>query len=49
MLYFFGERIDKIGPDKYRLVNGRLTTCVQATPRWELEARRRYWSKTGMP
>jgi hypothetical protein len=36
--YFFGERIDKIGPDKYRLVNGRLTTCVQATPRWELEA-----------
>lgn len=35
--YFYGEEIDKIGPDKYRLKNGRFTTCVQPTPRWEFE------------
>jgi LPS-assembly protein len=36
--YFFAERIDKIGVDRYRMTNGRLTTCVQATPRWEFES-----------
>ncbi|MBP8275035.1 MAG: LPS-assembly protein LptD [Acidobacteria bacterium] len=36
--YFFGERIDKIGVDTYRLTNGRFTTCVQATPRWEFQS-----------
>ncbi|HVU13904.1 MAG TPA: putative LPS assembly protein LptD, partial [Phototrophicaceae bacterium] len=35
--YFYGERVEKIGPDKYRLVHGTFTTCVQPTPRWEFE------------
>ena len=34
--YFYGEKVEKIGRDKYRLTNGRFTTCVQPTPRWEL-------------
>lgn len=38
--YFFGERIDKTGPDTYRFSNGTFTTCVQPTPRWELSATR---------
>jgi LPS-assembly protein len=36
--YFYGERIEKNGRDKYKLFNGRFTTCVQPTPRWELVA-----------
>ena len=36
--YFYGERIDKTGPETYRFVNGTFTTCVQPTPRWELRA-----------
>ena len=36
--YFYGEKIEKIGKDKYRLTNGRFTTCVQPTPRWEFES-----------
>ena len=35
-IYFHGEVIEKIGPDKYRLRNGAFTTCVQPTPRWEI-------------
>ena len=34
--YFYGESIEKIGPDKYRINRGGFTTCVQPTPRWEL-------------
>lgn len=34
--YFYGEVIEKIGPDKYRFTNGVFTTCVQPTPRWDL-------------
>ena len=33
--YFYGEKIEKIGPSKYRIVKGGFTTCVQPTPRWE--------------
>lgn len=36
--YFFGETIDKIGPEKYRVSKGGFTTCVQPTPRWEFVA-----------
>lgn len=36
--FFYGERIEIIGPQKYRLINGRFTTCVQPTPRWEVKA-----------
>ena len=35
-VYFYGERIDKIGEDKYRITKGGFTTCVQPTPRWEI-------------
>lgn len=36
--YFYGEKLEKIGPEKYRLINGTFTTCVQPTPRWDLSA-----------
>ncbi len=35
-IYFRGEQIEKIGPDKYRIRRGAFTTCVQPTPRWEI-------------
>jgi LPS-assembly protein len=35
-VYFYGETIEKIGPDKYRIKKGWFTTCVQPTPRWEI-------------
>ena len=35
---FFGEKIEKIGPKKYRITNGGFSTCVQPTPRWDLHA-----------
>jgi LPS-assembly protein len=34
--YFRGEEIHKLGPDKYKIVHGAFTTCVQPTPRWEM-------------
>ena len=33
---FWGEEIHKLGPKKYRIVDGGFTTCVQPTPRWEV-------------
>jgi LPS-assembly protein len=36
--YFYGETIEKIGLDKYRITKGGFTTCVQPTPRWEVTA-----------
>ena len=38
VVYFFGEKIEKIGPKKYRITNGGFSTCVQPTPRWDLHA-----------
>ena len=35
-VYFYGNEIEKIGPDKYRISKGWFTTCVQPTPRWEI-------------
>jgi LPS-assembly protein len=35
-VYFWGETIEKIGEDKYRIINGSFTTCVQPTPRWDI-------------
>jgi LPS-assembly protein len=32
---FRGKEIHKIGPKKYRIVEGAFTTCVQPTPRWQ--------------
>jgi LPS-assembly protein len=34
--YFYGQTIEKIGPQKYRITRGGFTTCVQPTPRWEV-------------
>jgi LPS-assembly protein len=33
---FRGKEVHKIGPKKYRIVDGAFTTCVQPTPRWEI-------------
>jgi lipopolysaccharide assembly outer membrane protein LptD (OstA) len=35
-VYFYGEKIEKLGTDKYRITKGWFTTCVQPTPRWEI-------------
>jgi LPS-assembly protein len=35
-IMFFGERIEKIGDERYRITNGSFTTCVQPTPRWDV-------------
>jgi lipopolysaccharide assembly outer membrane protein LptD (OstA) len=35
-IMFYGELIEKIGEDKYRITNGSFTTCVQPTPRWDI-------------
>jgi LPS-assembly protein len=37
-VYFFGEKIEKLGTKKYRISNGGFSTCVQPTPRWDLSA-----------
>ncbi len=34
--YFWGKAIEKLGAKKYRITQGGFTTCVQATPRWEV-------------
>jgi LPS-assembly protein len=34
--YFFGETIEKIGPQTYKITKGGFTTCVQPTPRWQM-------------
>ncbi|MFN8062061.1 MAG: putative LPS assembly protein LptD [Vicinamibacterales bacterium] len=36
--YFYGETIEKLGPEKYKITRGGFTTCVQPTPRWEITA-----------
>jgi LPS-assembly protein len=35
-VYFYGEVIEKIDVDKYKITKGAFTTCVQPTPRWEI-------------
>ena len=35
-VYFYGQTIEKLGVDKYRISKGWFTTCVQPTPRWEI-------------
>jgi len=37
-VYFFGDTIEKVGPKKYKITKGGFTTCVQPTPRWNLNA-----------
>ena len=38
IVMFFGEKIEKIGPKKYKITNGGFSTCMQPTPRWDLHA-----------
>jgi len=38
VIMFFGEKVEKIGPKKYRITNGGFSTCAQPTPRWDLHA-----------
>jgi LPS-assembly protein len=33
---FTGKEIHKLGPKKYKVVDGAFSTCVQPTPRWQL-------------
>ena len=35
-VYFYGAEIEKVGADKYQIVKGGFTTCVQPTPRWAI-------------
>jgi LPS-assembly protein len=37
-VYFYGDTIEKIGADRYRITHGGFTTCVQPTPRWQIAA-----------
>jgi LPS-assembly protein len=36
--YFWGEKLEKLGPRTYRITHGGFTTCTQPTPRWEFVA-----------
>ncbi len=33
--YFYGETVQKVSDDKYKISHGAFTTCVQPSPRWE--------------
>jgi LPS-assembly protein len=35
-VYFYGEKVAKVGEKKYRITRGGFTTCVQPEPRWKL-------------
>ena len=35
-VYFYGETLQKLGEQKYKITRGGFTTCLQPTPRWEL-------------
>jgi LPS-assembly protein len=35
-VYFYGDKIERLGPTRYRITRGGFTTCVQPTPRWEV-------------
>lgn len=37
-VYFYGEKLEKVGEQKYRITRGGFTTCVQPEPRWRLTA-----------
>lgn len=38
-VYFYGDKIEKLGPKKYRITRGGFSTCVQPTPRWEVTSK----------
>ena len=37
-LFFWGESIERLGLREYKISSGGFTTCVQPTPRWEMES-----------
>jgi LPS-assembly protein len=37
-MQFWGELMEKTGPRTYKLTRGGFTSCVQPTPRWEVQA-----------
>lgn len=37
-VYYFGDTVERLSEQKYRITHGGFTTCVQPTPRWELSA-----------
>jgi len=37
-VYYYGDLLEKVGEDKYKVTKGGFTTCVQPTPRWEMVA-----------
>ena len=39
-VYFYGEKIEKLGPKHYVVTRGGFSTCVQPTPRWDLDSDR---------
>ena len=38
IVYFFGDKVEKLGPKKYKITKGGFSTCVQPTSRWDLHA-----------
>ena len=38
-IYFYGEKVERISPRKYKITKGAFTTCLQPTPRWQLVSR----------
>ena len=34
-VYFTGERLERLGPRRFRVTKGGFTACVQPTPRWQ--------------
>ena len=39
IVQFYGQRLDKLGPRRYRITRGAWTTCEQPTPRWDFTSR----------
>ena len=36
--FFWGAELHKVGPTKYKIVDGGFTACLQPTPRWEVKS-----------
>src|SRR5262249_8171765 len=35
-IMFYADKIDRLGPKKYKLTHGAFTTCLQPNPRWQM-------------
>ena len=36
--FFWGKELHKLGPSKYKIIDGGFTACMQPTPRWEVKS-----------